>query len=459
MSVARGGRLPAAVSGAMQALNASVHIDHKLWRDDIAGSIAHAEGLGRVGVISTEEAAQLVAGLRRVAEEIEQGRMQWDPMREDVHMNIEARLTELVGPVGGKLHTGRSRNDQIATDLRLWTRRHCDEALDAIHQLAMVILDQAEANLEVLMPAYTHLQRGQPSRLSHHLMAWQEMLWRDYGRLADARERLNESPLGAGAVAGTGFPLDRDGVADELGFEGPMRNSIDATASRDFLMEVASALAILGVHLSRIGEEIVLWCTSEFGFLSLSDEFSTSSSMMPQKKNPDVAELVRGKCARTIGNLTTLLVLEKSLCLGYGRELQEDKLPIFDSVEAALQSLNALAGAIATARFNGERMEAALQTGHVCATDLADLLVTKGVPFREAHHIVGHAVRLAEQQGIQLNKLTAAELTELHPALGSAEAQGALDPRGAVERRNLLGGPARVRVVEEILAARVRWSR
>ncbi len=336
---ARGGRLPAAVDQAMQRLNTSVDVDRELWREDIQGSMAHARGLSRAGVISEEEAAQLVSGLERVAREIERGEMKWDPEKEDVHMNIEARLIEICGPVGGKLHTGRSRNDQVATDLRLWTRARVREALAALDALALAIIERAEAELETLMPAYTHLQRAQPSRLSHHLMAWQEMLWRDRGRLEDALERLNESPLGAGAVAGSGFPLDREGVAAELGFERPMKNSIDATASRDFLMEVASALAILGVHLSRIGEEIVLWSSQEFGFLTLSDAFSTSSSMMPQKKNPDVGELVRGRAARLVGSATTLLVLEKALPFGYGRDLQEDKRPIFDAVDSALCSL------------------------------------------------------------------------------------------------------------------------
>ncbi len=458
MSIARGGRLPDSVNEAMQALNQSVDIDWKLWPHDIRGSIAHAKGLARVGVISEEDATAIVDGLTQVAGEIERGEMRWDPVREDVHMNIEARLIEIVGPVGGKLHTGRSRNDQVATDLRLWTRAALDEALLATRELAEVLLDRAAEQLDVLMPAYTHLQRGQPSRLSHHLMAWQEMLLRDAGRLRDARARLNESPLGAGAVAGSGFPLDREWVASELQFDGPMQNSLDATASRDFLMEAASALAILGVHLSRVGEELVLWSTYEFGFVTLSDEFSTSSSMMPQKKNPDVAELVRGKAARIIGDANTLLILEKSLCFGYGRELQEDKLPIFDAFEGALQSLRALAGALATCTFNKERLEGALGGGHVCATDLADLLVTQGMPFREAHHVVGQLVRVAEERGVQLGQLDDDTLSPIHPVLVTPQARAALDPRQAVERRSLVGGPAQARVEMAIAEARTRWS-
>src|SRR3954468_20524872 len=313
MSVSGGGRLPTALDAAMAALNTSVHIDKELWREDIQGSVAHARGLGRAGVLAADEVDQLVDGLARVAREIEAGEFFWDPEKEDVHMNIEARLTALVGPVGGKLHTARSRNDQIATDLRLWARRKAAELESALAEFADVLLRRAGDQIDVLMPAYTHLQRAQPSRLSHHLMAWQEMLLRDRGRLRDARVRLNESPLGAGAVAGSGFALDRAGVASELGFDGPTENSIDATGSRDFLMELANALGILGVHLSRIGEEIVLWSSQEFGFVALSAAFSTSSSMMPQKKNPDVAELVRGKAARLMGSVTTLMALEKSL--------------------------------------------------------------------------------------------------------------------------------------------------
>lgn len=458
MSGARGGRLPAAIDRAMLDLNQSVDVDWQLWRQDIRASTVHALGLARAGVISQQDADTLVQGLKAVAGEIERGEMRWDPEREDVHMNIEARLTELVGDVGGKLHTGRSRNDQVATDLRLWIRAQLDACDEAVGQLAAAIVDQAEAHLDVLMPAYTHLQRGQPSRLSHHLMAWQEMLWRDRGRLRDARERLNECPLGAGAVAGSGFPLQRDWVAAELEFSAPTRNSLDATASRDFLMEAVSALAVLGVHLSRIGEELVIWSSTEFGFISLSDQFSTSSSMMPQKKNPDVAELVRGKCARMIGAANTLMVLEKSLCFGYGRDLQEDKLPAFDAFEAALQSTRALAGAIGTASFHGQRLEAALEGGHVCATDLADRLVTEGVPFRQAHRIVGDLVRTAETLGVQLSELTQTQLEAAHPSLVGLDVSAALDPQTAVERRSLLGGPAKQRVHEAIADARARWN-
>jgi argininosuccinate lyase len=458
MSVARGGRLPASIDLAMQRLNQSVDVDSALWREDIAGSKAHARGLARVGVIEQADADAIVAGLDTIAGEIERGEFRWDPVKEDVHMNIEARLIELCGAAGAKLHTGRSRNDQVATDLRLFCRRRGEETIEALSELAAVLLDRAADEIDVLMPTYTHLQRAQPSRLSHHLMAWQEMLWRDRGRLEDALRRLNESPLGAGAVAGSGYPLDREGVAQELGFSAPMRNSIDATASRDFLMELASALAILGVHLSRISEEIVIWSSYEFGFLTLSDAFATSSSMMPQKKNPDVAELVRGKSARLIGGVTTLLALEKSLGLGYGRDLQEDKRPIFDAFEDALQGLRALTGALATCTFNADVLRRALDAGHVCATDLADYLVLQKVPFREAHHVVGGLVREAETRGVQLGELPADVLGAAHPSLGSPEVRSALDPEAAVERRRLVGGPAKERVLAEIEDARARWK-
>jgi argininosuccinate lyase len=458
MSVARGGRLPQAIDQAMEELNTSVDVDQALWREDIQGSIAHARGLARAGVISDEEASTIVRGLETVGLEIERGEFQWRREREDVHMNIEARLTELVGPVGGKLHTARSRNDQVATDLRLFCRRRGQETLVALRELGGAILERAASEIDALMPAYTHMQRGQPSRLSHHLMAWQELLWRDLGRLRDAVLRLNESPLGAGAAAGSGFPLDRAGVARELGFSGPMRNSLDATASRDFLTELGATLAILGVHLSRIGEELVLWSTVEFGFVTLSDAFTTSSSMMPQKKNPDVAELVRGRASRMIGDVTSLLVLEKSLCFGYGRDLQEDKLPIMNAFDSALICTRALGGAIGTATFNRSRLRSALDAGHLCATDVADQLVTLGVPFRDAHHAVGKLVRRAEELGVQLDKLPRAELAAIHPGMTPERIDAVFSVEAAVERRALLGGPARVRVLEAVAEARARWA-
>jgi argininosuccinate lyase len=459
MTSARGGRLPGELDSAMERLNTSVDVDAELWREDIQGSIAHARGLGRAGIIPAAEAEIIVEGLARIAQEIEGGEFVWRRELEDVHMNIESRLVELVGPVGGKLHTGRSRNDQIATDLRLYCRRRGREVLAALDEAGRTLIARAEAELDTLMPAYTHLQRAQPSRLSHHLLAWQELVYRDRGRLSDALARSNESPLGSGAVAGSGFPLDRAGVAAELGFSAPTRNSIDATGSRDFLIEIASALAILGVHLSRIGEELVLWSTTEFGFVSLSDGFSTSSSMMPQKKNPDVAELVRGRAARLMGSVTSLLALEKNLAFGYGRDLQEDKRPILEAFDCVLPCLSALSGAIATCRFNAERMRAALAHGHLCATDLADFIASQGVPFREAHHVVGALVREAEKRGVELHALPPELFERAHPTLARPERAQALDPALAVERRRILGGPARSTVEAAIAEAKSRWSR
>ncbi len=452
-----GGRFEATPAAAMLRLSASVSVDQELWRDDIEGSVAHARGLERAGVLTADERTAIEDGLRRVGDEISAGRLAWDDAREDVHMNIEARLIELIGPVGGKLHTGRSRNDQVATDLRLYTRRRLGEALTALAALREAIVEQASGHVDTLLPGYTHLQRAQPVRLAHHLLAWSEMLERDAGRLVDARTRLDELPLGSGAIAGTTFAIDRDAVAADLGFARPTRNSMDATASRDFLLESVNALAILGVHLSRIGEELVIWSSQEFGFVELSDTFSTGSSMMPQKKNPDVAELVRGRSARVIGQAVTLLVLEKGLPLGYNRDLQEDKVPLFDAFATSITSLEALAGAIASARFNAERMRQALRHGHVGATELADYLAARGVPFREAHEVIGKLVKLAIRQGVALDELPLATLREGHESFDD-DAYRVLDPEVALERRDLVGGPARKRVQAEIAAAKERLA-
>jgi argininosuccinate lyase len=452
-----GGRFEASTADAMLRLSASVDVDRALWQDDIEGSVAHARGLHRAGVLSAEELGAIEGGLGQIAAEIGEGRFTWDSVKEDVHMNIEARLIELIGPTGGKLHTGRSRNDQVATDLRLYTRRRCGDVIARVDALREAILGQAERHVDTLLPGYTHLQRAQPVRLAHHLLAWQEMLERDAGRVADARRRMNELPLGSGAIAGTTFPIDRDQVARELGFERPTRNSMDGTASRDFLLEAVNALAILGVHLSRIGEELVLWSSQEFGFVELSDTFSTGSSMMPQKKNPDVAELVRGRSARVIGQAVALMVLEKGLPLGYNRDLQEDKPSLFDAFETTLTSLEALAGAIATATFRVDRMALALKHGYVGATELADYLAARGVPFREAHEVIGKLVKVALLQNLGLEELPLETLQRAHPAFDEG-AYRVLDNEVAIERRGLIGGPARARVLAEIEAARGRLA-
>jgi argininosuccinate lyase len=453
-----GGRFQGSLADAMLRLSASVDVDRALAEDDIEGSLAHARALERAGVLSSDELARMQKGLEAVLGEIREGKMKWDPALEDVHMNIEARLTEIIGPLGGKLHTGRSRNDQVATDLRLWARRAAAEIGERIDVLSAVLLDRAEEHVGTLLPGYTHLQRAQPVRLAHHLLAWFEMLRRDRGRLDDARRRMNELPLGAGAIAGTTFDIDRHKVAEDLSFDRPMANSIDATASRDFLTELASALAITAVHLSRIGEEIVIWSTQEFGFVELDDAFATGSSMMPQKKNPDAAELVRGKSARVIGDLVSLLTLEKGLPLGYNRDLQEDKAPIFDAVATVAISVEALAGALATATFRIDRMRAALREGHVTATEVADFLAARGVPFREAHEITGRLVREAMARGISLAELPVATLRGFHPSLDEKVLE-VLDPEVAIERRSGFGAPSAAQVRRAIAAARQALER
>jgi argininosuccinate lyase len=448
-----GGRFSGTLAEAMLRLSASVDVDRALAEDDIQGSIAHARALHLAGILSAEERDKLVVGLEVILEEVRRGKMQWDPKLEDVHMNIEARLIEICGPVGGKLHTGRSRNDQVATDLRLYARRAAAELGEGIDRLCGVLVDRAEEHVTTLLPGYTHLQRAQPVRLAHHFLAWFEMLRRDRGRLDDARRRMNELPLGAGAIAGTTFDIDRHAVAKELQFDRPMANSMDATASRDFLAELAAALAITAVHLSRIGEEIVLWSSQEFGFVELDDAFATGSSMMPQKKNPDVAELVRGKSARVIGDLVALLTLEKGLPLGYNRDLQEDKPPLFDAVISVGTALEAMSGALATASFRVDRMRAALGAGYLTATEVADFLAARGVPFREAHEITGRLVREAMARGVGLEELPVAVLRGFHPALDE-QLIAVLDPEVAIERRKGFGAPSAAQVRQAILVAR-----
>jgi argininosuccinate lyase len=448
-----GGRFSGTLEDAMLRLSASVDVDSALAEDDIQGSMAHAKGLARAGVLTSEELEKMLAGLSQVLAEVKNGTMTWKRELEDVHMNVEARLVEIIGPLGGKLHTGRSRNDQVATDLRLFVRRAGGEIALSIDRLCGVILDRADEHTATLLPGYTHLQRAQPVRLAHHLLAWFEMLRRDRGRVTDAVKRANELPLGAGAIAGTTFDIDRHAVARDLEFDRPMANSMDATASRDFLTELAAALAITAVHLSRIGEEIVLWSSQEFRFMELSDGYATGSSMMPQKKNPDVAELVRGKSARVIGDLVTLLTLEKGLPLGYNRDLQEDKTPIFDAIDTVAVALDALAGALAGASFRVDRMRSALAEGHVTATEVADHLAARGVPFREAHEITGKLVREAMERGVALHEVPIGVMRGFHPLLDESVLP-LLDPETAIERRKTFGGPSLAHVKQALLVAR-----
>ena len=467
-----GGRFAAEADRRVADFTRSVEIDERLADDDLWGSIAHVRGLERAGLLTADEARVLVDGLAALRQELREGRLAWDPTLEDVHMNLEVALTERVGPVAGKLHTGRSRNDQVATDLRLWTRRAIDRLDAGLVVLETALIELAEREGGAVLPGTTHIQPAQPVLLAHHLLAHVEGLERDRGRLADARRRLNVSPLGSGALAGAGYPLDREATARELGFDGVTRNSIDAVGDRDFVVETLGAVALAMVHLSRLAEEITWWSNPAFGWLRVADAFSTGSSMMPNKRNPDPAELVRGRTARAIGSLTAMLTVLKALPLGYQRDLQEDKPPLFEAVATLEASLDVLAGLVATLRVDAGRMRAAAEDGYTTATAVADALVRLGVPFRVAHHVVGEAVGHAEAAGI-------ARLSEIDEAawrhvLGGAEdhvaRRLAADPgvpgelrsaasvEAALEGADVVGGTAPHRVAEALRAARSRLA-
>lgn len=450
-----GGRFAQELDKTALAFSASIDVDKRLAPQDIRGSIAHARMLAAQGVLHADEARRIIEGLEQIGSEIAAGTFVWDPAQEDVHMNIESALSARIGSIGGKLHTGRSRNDQVATDMRLWTRDACRATAGHIDALLCVLCVRAESSVDVLLPGYTHLQRAQPVRLAHHLLAWCAMLERDRERLLDAARRMNLSPLGSGALAGTTFPLDRSATAQELGFDGVTNNSLDAVGDRDFLVETVAALANCAIHLSRIGEELVLWSSQEFGFVQMSDAFTTGSSMMPQKKNPDMAELVRGKSGRVIGDLVSLMVMLKGLPLTYNRDLQEDKPPVFDAFDTVDACLQIVAGSVASARFDAARMRAALREGFTDATELADYLAAKGVAFRDAHHVAGRLVSHALSAGKTLGELSLAELQGEAAAFGPDVYQ-ALEPETAVERRALPGAPARARVQHELRALRAR---
>ncbi|GIW34348.1 argininosuccinate lyase [Meiothermus sp.] len=438
-----GGRFSEAPSRIAQEFNASWSFDKRLALVDIQGSLAHAAMLARQGILSGEEEAQIRQGLLAVRQEILDGTFQWREELEDVHMNVEARLTELVGPVGGKLHTARSRNDQVATDLRLWVRGELQGMLADLKALRKVLVQEAEKYLEppLILPGYTHLQRAMPVLLSHWFLAYCEMLTRDAGRIQDALNRLNESPLGAAALAGTGFPIDRHQTAKALGFARPMRNSMDAVGSRDFVLEVLAALAIAQITLSRLAEEIILYTTFEFGFATLPDAFSTGSSIMPQKKNADHAELIRGKAGRVLGSFVTLATLTKGLPLTYNKDLQEDKEPLFDAVDTYRASVKLLAAMLPGLKWNPEAMARAAESGFSLATELADYLAERGVPFREAHHVVGRIVRHCAEGGKELRDLSLAELRGFHP-LFDEEALALTRLETAIHRRRSYGGTA-----------------
>jgi argininosuccinate lyase len=426
-----GGSTPA---DELLSFTSSLSFDRRLAMDDLAGSRAHVRGLARGGLVTADEAQMLMAALDRVTEEMRAGSFVFQPADEDIHTAVERRVTELAGQVGARLHTGRSRNDQIATATRLFTKREIVNTARRILRLQQILLDRAEQAEDAYLPGYTHLQRAQPVLLAHHLMAHGWALARDIDRLLDTRRRLDVSPLGAGALAGSSLPLDPDGVADDLGFRERFENSLDAVADRDFVAETLFDLALLGVHLSRIGEEVVLWASEEFGFLRLDDAYSTGSSMLPQKKNPDIAELIRGKSGRLIGHLTGFLATLKGLPLAYNRDLQEDKEPLFDSFDQTNRGLAALGGLLETATFDTARMQQAADTPTAAAVDLAEWLVARGMPFREAHQVVAGLVRDSLDRRVPLS-----ELVEAHPVLGT-EALALLEPGVAVTRRTTPGG-------------------
>ena len=453
-----GGRFQQATDAAVERFSASIHFDRALARYDLRVSTAHAAMLERAGLIGADDAAAIEAGLAQIAGEIEDGRFPFDPSLEDIHMNIEARLGALVGEAAGRLHTGRSRNDQVATDLALYLRDTAAAAQRGLHSLRRVLVTRAREHIDTVLPGYTHLQRAQPVRLAHHWLAFVEMFGRDGARFRDLATRLGDAPLGAGALAGTSLPLDREDTASALGFERPAPNSMDAVSSRDTALEFLSAAAIAMVHLSRLAEELVLWSTSEFGFIELADAYSTGSSLMPQKKNPDVPELVRGKTGRAIGNLVTLLTVMKGLPLTYNRDMQEDKQPIFDSAATLRDSLEVMAGAMASLRVDRAAMGRAADDPMLLATDLAEALVVGGVPFREAHDAVGRVVGQCLREGRDLRQLTREELRSFHPAFPE-NASELLCLERALEERSLPGGPARKNVEQALERAEAEIDR
>jgi argininosuccinate lyase len=447
----------------------SIDLDRELAADDIAGSIAHVRALGRAGLLTDDEVAELVAGLEGLATAVADGSLAWDPDLEDVHLNLEAALAERIGSVAGKLQTGRSRNDQVATDLRLWSRRAIDRLDEALLGFERSLVGLAEREGTAILPGTTHIQPAQPVLLAHHLLAYVEMAERDRARLADARTRVNVSPLGAGPLAGAGFPLDREATAEELGFGGVTANSLDAVSDRDFIVEVVGAIALGMVHLSRLAEEITWWSNPRFGFVRVSDAFSTGSSVMPNKKNPDPAELVRGRAARVIGAQAGLLTLLKGLPLAYQRDLQEGVAPLFDAVAVFETSLGVMAGLLDTLMVDRERMRAAADEGYTTATAVADALVRRGIPFRVAHHVVGSLVAQAEEAGLRLDAVPDHMIGLALGAAGDATAQalasdetigevvrGAASVDGALASCDVIGGTAPTRVAEALAAARRR---
>ncbi len=448
-----GGRFGTATDKQVEAFTASIHFDQRLAPYDIAGSIAHARMLGKCRILTRKETAAIVTGLEEIGDEIAKGDFKIDPALEDIHMHVERRLIDKIGPVGGKLHTARSRNDQVALDLRLFLRDAIGEIRSGIRDLQAALLTQAEAHVDTILPGYTHLQRAQPILLAHHLLAYFEMYQRDRDRFADCLGRVNLLPLGAGALAGTPFPIDRAYVARLLHFSTVLANSEDAVADRDFAVEFLAACAIFAMHVSRLAEELVLWATAEFGYIELPDAFATGSSIMPQKKNPDVAELARGKTGRVYGALMSLLTTLKGLPLTYNRDLQEDKEPVFDAADTVRGLLAVLTPMLRAVTYRHDRMRAAVADGFLNATDLADYLVTKGIPFRAAHEVVGRIVRRCVATGRRLEELPLAALRRFSPAF-QADVARYLRIEACVERRRSFGGTSPTRVAQALKAAK-----
>lgn len=451
-----GGRFASGPDAIMEEINASIGFDKKLYAQDIRGSIAHATMLAHQGIISAEDKEKIVAGLETVLKEIESGAFEFSRKLEDIHMNVEARLATLIGPAAGRLHTARSRNDQVALDFRLWVKEELQKTETMLTALIAAFLDRAEEHADTVMPGFTHLQTAQPVTFGHHCMAYVEMFGRDRQRVRHAIEHLDESPIGAAALAGTGFPIDRHMTAKALGFREPTRNSIDTVSDRDFALEFLSIAAIAATHLSRLAEEIVIWSTPQFGFIRLSDAFSTGSSIMPQKKNPDAAELVRAKTGRINGSLIALLTIMKGLPLAYSKDMQEDKEQVFDAAENLELAVAAMTGMVRDMTIRTDRMKAAAGSGYSTATDLADWLVREaGLPFRDAHHVTGRAVALAEQKGCELSELPLADLQAINAAI-TDKVYDVLTVEASVASRTSFGGTAPSNVRQQIAWWRAR---
>ncbi len=452
-----GGRFSGGPAEVMELINPSIDFDRRFYRQDIRASQAHADMLSAQKIISKEDGAAIQAGLEQILQEIESGAFQYSRALEDIHMNVEARLKEIIGDVAGRLHTGRSRNDQVATDFRLWVRDAIDSLDGQLQDLQAALMEQAETEAETAMPGYTHLQAAQPVTFGHHLMAYTEMFGRDRGRFADCRRRLNECPLGSAALAGTSFPLDRERTAKALGFDRPTANSLDGVSDRDFVIEFLAAASITSVHLSRFAEEVIIWCVSGFDFIELSDAFTTGSSIMPQKKNPDAAELIKGKTGRVVGALNALLIVMKGLPLAFCKDMQEDKEPLFDAYDTLAVCLAATTGMVRDLRAKREKMAAATAEGFITATDLADWLVrTLGLPFRDAHHITGSLVAKAEREGVDLSGLSLEDMRAVEPRITEGIFE-VLTVARSIASRTSQGGTAPTRVREAIATARQRF--